>query len=64
MMTSYKCKQTGISILHYVKINEKTTSQAQTLFSVLTTRLHESLEGLNSSLAYCGGELRPYVMWV
>jgi len=27
-------------------------------------RLHESLEGLNGSLAYSGGELWPYPNWV
>jgi len=48
----------------YVNMAKNATKPHWIFFPVETTSLHESLEGLNSSLAYSGGELRPYPNWV
>ena len=57
MMTSSKCKQTCIKILSLCKHQQKPRDLKLNFFAAYSTSLHESLEGLNSSLAHSDSEL-------
>jgi len=60
MLTSAK---NNINILSLYKHQEKTDILNWNVFLLQTTNLHESLEGLNSSLAQSDSELLPAVEW-
>jgi len=58
-MTSSECKQNMHEHTAIMQTStKKTTSKSKNFFSLQTTRLSPSLEGLNNSLAQSAGELR------